>query len=100
MKSQSKTFSEAIAYVYARRGIINPNAGYREQLEIYSQSGCDVQVDNALFTEWKRKRNEIIRRSPAEFSAGVAGDLKREINVKPIENKNMALIMNGLWLGE
>jgi protein-tyrosine phosphatase len=46
MKTQNKTYEEALAYVIERRPVVCPNAGFREQLQRYEASlkasGCSV----------------------------------------------------------
>lgn len=85
----------------ARRPIANPNPGYKEQLEIYSQCNCDPIECDAPFAQWKKKRNEAMELSPAAFSGGVAGIMERGRKVKRAQrNLNMDLITDGLWLGE
>lgn len=99
MKTQSQTFSEVLAIVRARRPIVKPNSGYKEQLEIYSQCGCNFTEDNPQFQQWKRKRDEILMITP--FALGVAPASSERIKIRQVDgNSNMDMIFDGLWLGE
>jgi hypothetical protein len=102
MKTKSQTLPEVLAHLQSCRPVVQPNPGYAEQLEIYSQSGCAVTRDNVLYTKWRNRRDEIIAQSPARFSGGVRGDdlVKRRNEEKANKYQNMNLIVDGVWLGE
>lgn len=99
MKTQSHTFSEVLEFVRARRPIVRPNTGYKEQLEIYSQCGCNFTEDNLQFQQWKRRRDEILMITP--FALGATPSLGERPKVQDANSSsNMNMILDGLWLGE
>ncbi|KAH8822937.1 protein-tyrosine phosphatase-like protein [Flagelloscypha sp. PMI_526] len=47
MWKKSMTFEDALAHVKERRPIIDPNEGFRAQLRIYEQFGCNMETEEA-----------------------------------------------------
>lgn len=88
MKTQSKPYTEVFAYMRSKHPLTRPNVGYTEQLEIYSQSGCNVTPDNAAYKEWKAKTHRALDSCPTAYNGCAEG------------NNNMSLIIDGIWLGE
>lgn len=67
-ESHAKTnqdIDNLLAHIKRRRPIANPNASFREQLEIYVKEGCTITADSRYYRAWlERKYDEGI---PLEF---------------------------------
>lgn len=49
---------DTIAMIKRRRPIANPNASFRDQLEIYAREGCIITADSQLYCAWLKLKND------------------------------------------
>ncbi|KAH8822938.1 protein-tyrosine phosphatase-like protein [Flagelloscypha sp. PMI_526] len=62
MWKKSMTFEDALTHVKERRPVIDPNEGFRAQLRIYEQFGCNMETEEA-------------KKASEDFRNKVKGDL-------------------------
>lgn len=84
MKSCKLTAQEALAKISTARSIIDPNPGFREQLDLYEQIGYDVDVKNELY------RRFLITRMAEDFlSSGHSKDMILGIDPEQMMSKDV-----------
>jgi len=58
IQTHSHTAETALAHMCTRRAFVRPNSGYTEQLEIYSNTSCNMTEASV---QWTKRKAEIAR---------------------------------------